>query len=73
MKLSGRRALGTGAASGIGAAIAARLKADGAEVLRADRAPGCDLMVDVRHRILRSGWWLTGAALVVDGGATAHP
>lgn len=47
MKLAGRKALVTGAASGIGAAIAARLKADGAAVITADRAPGCDLTVDV--------------------------
>lgn len=47
MKLRGRHALVTGAASGIGAAIAARLRADGAMVLTADRAPGCDLEFDV--------------------------
>lgn len=45
--LAGRRALVTGAASGIGAAIAARLRDEGAQVLTADRAPGCDLVVDV--------------------------
>ncbi len=47
MKLDGRKAMVTGAASGIGAAIAARFKADGAEVITADRAPGCDLVLDV--------------------------
>lgn len=47
MRLAGRRALVTGAASGIGAAIAARLVAEGAAVLTADRAPGCDITLDV--------------------------
>ncbi len=47
MRLAGRRALVTGAASGIGAAIAARLLRDGAKVLTVDRSPGCDLALDV--------------------------
>ena len=42
-----RRALVTGAARGIGAAIAARLRAGGLEVVTLDRAPGCDLQVDL--------------------------
>jgi NAD(P)-dependent dehydrogenase (short-subunit alcohol dehydrogenase family) len=42
-----RTALVTGAASGIGAAIAARLRGDGLEVATLDRAPGCDHTVDL--------------------------
>jgi NAD(P)-dependent dehydrogenase (short-subunit alcohol dehydrogenase family) len=42
-----RRALVTGAARGIGAAIAARLRADGLEVLTLDLHEGCDIALDV--------------------------
>jgi acetoacetyl-CoA reductase len=42
-----RRALVTGAARGIGAAIVKRLRADGLEVATLDREPGCDYEVDL--------------------------
>ena len=45
---AGRRALVTGAAAGIGAAIAERLRADGMQVTTLDRIEGCDLRVDLR-------------------------
>jgi NAD(P)-dependent dehydrogenase (short-subunit alcohol dehydrogenase family) len=43
------KALVTGAARGIGAAIAVRLRDGGFEVVTLDREPGCDLRVDLRE------------------------
>ena len=42
------RAIVTGAARGIGAAIVQRLRDDGMEVVTLDLLPGCDLQVDLR-------------------------
>jgi len=42
-----RRAVVTGGASGLGAASAARLRADGLEVVTVDVAPGADVALDV--------------------------
>ena len=46
-RLAGKVCVITGAAGGIGAAIAARLRADGLEVVTLDAAEGCDLKVDL--------------------------
>ncbi len=46
-RLKGRRAIVTGAGSGIGAAVAARLRTDGAQVFTADISGDVDLIADL--------------------------
>ena len=60
------RALVTGAAAGIGAAIAERLRADGLEVTTLDRAEGCDLRIDLAADELPD---LTGIDVCVSNAA----
>ena len=70
-----RRALVTGAARGIGASIAERLRTDGLEVTTLDRDEGCDLRLDLSSDELPD---LTGIdvcvlnAAITDTLAPAH-
>jgi acetoacetyl-CoA reductase len=61
-----RRALVTGAARGIGAAIAEGLRSDGIEVTTLDRDEGCDLRLDLRSDELPD---LTGIDVCVSNAA----
>jgi NAD(P)-dependent dehydrogenase (short-subunit alcohol dehydrogenase family) len=47
MRVSPKRVLVTGAASGLGAALVSAFRARGDEVLATDRVPGCDLTLDI--------------------------
>jgi acetoacetyl-CoA reductase len=61
-----RSALVTGAARGIGAAIAERLRTDGLEVTTLDREEGCDVRLDLRSDELPD---LTGIDVCVSNAA----
>ena len=62
--LAGKVALVTGAASGIGAAIAVRLRAEGALVVTADLSPGQDIAADISTE--------AGAAACVEAAVARH-
>lgn len=70
------KALVTGAARGIGAAIAERLRADGLEVITLDRDAGCDLTVDLATDPLPSDFGdidvCVSNAAITDTVAPAH-
>lgn len=65
-RLAGRRAIVTGAGSGIGAAVAARLAADGAQVFTADVQGAVDFTADLTGETANAD--LVAAAIAKMGG-----
>ena len=69
-RLAGRSALVTGAGSGIGAATAARLRADGARVYTVDLKGEVDRHADVIAFLCSDdARFFSGQGFFVDGGA----
>lgn len=67
LRLAGRRAIVTGAGSGIGAATAARLRHDGAQVFAVDQRGAVDFTVDVTAAGANEA--IVAAAVAAMGGA----
>ena len=65
-RLAGRKAIVTGAGSGIGAAVAARLRADGAQVFTADVKGDVDFVADLTDEGANAR--LVGQAVAAMGG-----
>ena len=65
-RLAGSRAIVAGAGSGIGAAVAARLAADGAQVFTADVKGGVDFTADLTAKDANAA--LVAAATAKMGG-----
>ncbi|MDT0510079.1 SDR family NAD(P)-dependent oxidoreductase [Novosphingobium sp. MMS21-SN21R] len=65
-RLKGRKAIVTGAGSGIGAAVAARLRADGAQVFTADLSGDVDMLADLTEQGINAA--LVERAVAAMGG-----
>ncbi|MFM6831259.1 MAG: SDR family NAD(P)-dependent oxidoreductase [Novosphingobium sp.] len=71
-RLKGRKAIVTGAGSGIGAAVAARLRADGAHVFTADLSGDVDMIADLTGQGINAAL-VERAVAAMDGLDTLVP